>query len=278
MIVFDADEACAQQYLKANPLPEFDFSDLPLFKSIIQQQEMAIPGLLGAPPADVKQSETHYATRDGIQMHVKLYQPSTPPGIGSPMIVMFHAGGWCTGIPEMEEIACRNLVQAFDAVCVSCSYRLAPEFKFPTGVLDAWDALQWAAENAESFGADPVQGFILGGTSAGANFTAVLSHMARDKEMQPSLTGLYHGCPALGMGQSLVVPERYKDRNISFVQNEHAPLISKAACEMLENGYAPDATDHELCKYQACCLWILSLPIRLLTLCRYCDCSSQRAR
>lgn len=152
------------------------------------------------------------------------------------------------GIPEAEELSCRNLVQAFGAVCVSCSYRLAPEFQFPTGVLDAWDALKWAASSAKSLGADPEQGFILGGTSAGGNFTAVLAHKARDEGLQPPLTGLSYAVPALGGKNMALIPEQYRFRTISLKQNEFAPAISKAAYEMLENGYAPDVSDCELCK------------------------------
>lgn len=148
----------------------------------------------------------------------------------------------------MEEITCRNLVQAFGAVCVSCEYRLAPEFKFPVGVLDAWDALKWAASNAETFGANPTAGFILGGTSAGGNLTAVLSHMARDQGLQPPPTGLYLHAPVVGGKDPSVYPQKYRARAISYVQNEFAPIISKAAFEMLENGYAPDTKDHELCE------------------------------
>lgn len=143
-------------------------------------------------------------------------------------------------------------MQAFGAVCVSCDYRLAPEFKFPTGVLDAWDALRWAASNAETFGANPMVGFVLGGTSAGGNLTAVLSHMARDKGLHPPLTGLYLHVPAVGGEDLSLYPEKYQARAISFKQNEFAPLISKAAVEMLKNGYAPDTKDHELCKWHVC--------------------------
>lgn len=164
------------------------------------------------------------------------------------MVVMFHGGGWCTCFPETEEIACRNVVQAFGAVCVSCSYRLAPEFKFPIGVLDAWDALKWAAGNTKSLGADPEQGFILGGTSAGGNFTAILGHKARDERLEPQLTGLYHAVPVVGGSNLALIPEKYRDRAISFKQNENTPGISKAAIDMLGMGYAPDVEDYELCK------------------------------
>lgn len=123
--------------------------------------------LLGEPPSDIKQSETHYTARDGKDMRVKVYQPAEKPSSGSPLVFMIHGGGFCIGAPEGEEQTCRNLVQAFGAVCLSISYRLGPEFKFPHAPNDCWDALKWAAKNASTFGADTKQGFIVGGTSAG---------------------------------------------------------------------------------------------------------------
>lgn len=49
----------------------------------------------------------------------------------------YHGGGFCTGAPEDEELTCRNLVQAFGAVCVTPTYRLAPVSKWPCGPKDA---------------------------------------------------------------------------------------------------------------------------------------------
>lgn len=43
--------------------------------------------------------------------------------------------------------------------------RLAPEWKYPTAVNDAFDVLKWVATNFDSLGAkvDPRKGFLLGG-------------------------------------------------------------------------------------------------------------------
>jgi acetyl esterase/lipase len=86
---------------------------------------------LGSPPKEVKQTEMTYTTRDGHKNRAKLFQPTNPPKDGSPLIVMFHGGGFCIGSPEGEEQSCRSFVQAFGAVCVSPAYRLGPEYKFP---------------------------------------------------------------------------------------------------------------------------------------------------
>lgn len=228
-------------------MPPVDYSDLQSFKEFADRRNVQLQKLLGDPPAEVKQSETHYTTRDGTKMRARLYQPANPPSPGSALVMMIHGGGFCIGSPEGEEQTCRNLVQAFGAVCVSVSYRLAPEFKFPHAPNDCWDALKWAAANAHSFGADPSQGFIVGGTSAGGNLTAVLAHLARDEGLSPPLTGQYLAIPAVG-GKEFI-PEKYHDRYFSLEQNRVVPVLPVAAMDMFMKGYQPDTKDYVLCKF-----------------------------
>jgi acetyl esterase/lipase len=70
-------------------------------------------------------------------------------------------------------------------------YRLAPEHPFPSWIKNPQDALQWCVQHASKLGADPSQGFIAGGGSAGGNITAVLAHIAHDEQLSPPLMGQY---------------------------------------------------------------------------------------
>lgn len=221
-------------------MPEIDYGNLAAFKKMAEERTELTLKALGKPPEGVKQTETSYTTRDGCKNRVKLFQPTSPPKDGSPLIVMFHGGGFCIGAPEGEEQSCRSFVQAFGAVCVSAGYRLGPEFKFPYSINDAWDALQWAAKNAASFDADPSKGFIVGGTSAGGNISAVLSILARDEKLSPPLTGQYLSIPAVTPGKRWV-PQKYQDMYLSMEQNAHGvPILPKAAVDMFMEGFAPD--------------------------------------
>lgn len=232
-----------KDFLSKNELPKVDYSDIESFKEYAEKRNAQLKELLGESPADVKKSETHYTTRDGTSMRVLVFQPAEAPAAGSPYIVMIHGGGFCIGSPEGEEQTCRNLVQAFGATCLSISYRLAPDFPFPYAPNDCWDALKWAAENYKQFGADPSKGFIVGGTSAGGNLTAVLAHQARDEGLSPPLTGQYLAIPAVGRGE--LVPEKYRDRDLSMEQNNDVPVLPVAAVNMFMGGYKPDRSDHK---------------------------------
>lgn len=235
-----------KQTLKSMEMPPVQYDDLHAFIEFANARQDQMKAVLGDPPESVKQSEINYPAEDGTQMRAKLYQPAYPPANGSPLVVLFHGGGFCIGGPEGEEQTARALVQAYGATCVSASYRLAPRFRFPYAVNDAWDALKWSAANAKALGADPSVGFIVGGTSAGGNISAVLAHHARDQGLSPPLTGQYLAIPAVCPEKKM--PQKYHDRFFSYEQNRNAPVLPQAAIDMFMGGYQADEDDAVNCK------------------------------
>lgn len=108
---------------------------------------------------------------------LRIYQPETL--VALPVMVFFHGGGFVVGNLDSHDALCRALSDALPAVLVAVDYRLAPEYKFPAGIDDAFAATQWVAENAKALGssADRV---LVGGDSAGGNLAAVVCQLARD--------------------------------------------------------------------------------------------------
>ena len=109
-------------------------------------------------------------------MRARIYRPKTAsakPG----MLVFFHGGGWVFGDLETHDNLCRSLANVAGCSVVSVDYRLAPEAKFPVSVDDAFAATQWAADNAQTLGLDPVR-LAVAGDSAGGNLATVVSLMA----------------------------------------------------------------------------------------------------
>ncbi|KAI0151104.1 Alpha/Beta hydrolase protein [Pestalotiopsis sp. NC0098] len=186
----------------------------------------------------VKKKHIEIPVRDGVKIPAVLYQPESTQETGTPLIVFYHGGGWCLGIPQQEEVNCVNAVHRFGAVCVSVGYRLAPEFPFPTPVNDCWDALQWLAANAGQVAADPTRGFLIYGESAGANLAIVCTLLARDEKLSPPITGLSASIPAVLSPDA--VPEKYQARYTSHVQNEFAPGLDEKALKYVIGNYQPD--------------------------------------
>ncbi|KAF2087625.1 hypothetical protein K490DRAFT_41525 [Saccharata proteae CBS 121410] len=186
----------------------------------------------------VRKSKIKIPVRDGTEIPAVLWQPETPPKDGSPLLVTYHGGGWCMGSPEMEEVNCVNCVQKFGVVAVGVDYRLAPEHAFPGPVQDSWDALKWIAEHAHDLKADPTQGFVVGGESAGGNLTIIMALMARDEKLNPPLTGAAPAIPSVCSKEA--VPERFKKDYHSKEQNYNAACFPGRKAEMLIDVYNPD--------------------------------------
>ncbi|KAI1858092.1 uncharacterized protein JN550_012848 [Neoarthrinium moseri] len=195
--------------------------------------------LPGPIPEQVHEEDRRIPVRDGAEITVRIYRPTAPlppptdeGAAARPLIVMYHEGGWSMGDLTDEEVNCRLFSRDLGAVCVNVEYRLAPEHPFPTWINDSWDALQWAAANAASLGADPAgAGFVVGGGSAGGNIAAVLAHVARDSGLSPGLTGQYLCVPAITcLLDPGLVPAAYRAEYLSH------PAVTPARDPVLKLG------------------------------------------
>lgn len=87
-----------------------------------------------------------------------------------------------------------------------------------------------AVENAASFGGDASKGLILGGTSAGGNITATVSHLWRDDKLSPPVTGCHLMIPAVCA--SSCIPEEFKADYQSYAQLPDAAILSHKAMDL----------------------------------------------
>jgi hypothetical protein len=78
---------------------------------------------------------------------------------------------------------------------------------------------------------NPKLGFIVTGVSAGANFAAIVSLLARDHELSPPLTGTFlSAVPAISRD---AVPDKYKSSWLSYEQNKNAPILNQPLYDFL---------------------------------------------
>ena len=113
------------------------------------------------------------------EIPVRIYRPrARTEGELLPVLILYHGGGWILGDIESHDAIARYLCRQGEVVVVSVDYRLAPENKFPAGVVDCYAALEWVAENAAAIGID-TRRIALTGDSAGGNLTIVMSMLAR---------------------------------------------------------------------------------------------------
>jgi Esterase/lipase len=99
-----------------------------------------------------------------VLLRTLLYRPQEIMGQigtdGRPLVIFIHGGGFVYGSPEMETQNAVGVVQAYGCIAICLSYRLAPEYKFPTATDDCWDAFKWVRfdlmTSLFSSSADPV--------------------------------------------------------------------------------------------------------------------------
>jgi len=164
---------------------------------------------------------------DGSDLAYRLYRPATPGPY--PVITYFHGGGWVLGSADSDDPLCRDLCDRSGAIVISCDYRHAPEHRFPAAPDDAFAALQWVAENAESLGGIPGQ-LVVAGWSAGGNIAAVAAQRARDA-----------GAPHLA-GQLLINPVIDGDfTRSSYEENAEGYVLTTALMQWFWDHYADDA-------------------------------------
>ncbi|CDO76453.1 hypothetical protein BN946_scf184600.g2 [Trametes cinnabarina] len=147
-----------------------------------------------------------------------------------PLLVWYHGGGFIAGDLDLDDGYLRNLCVDLRLSIVSVGYRLAPEHAFPTGFNDAYAALKWqAATHPSALRASLARGFLVGGTSAGANLAAAVVLRARDDVFFAPSSGRQITGQILQTPQ-VVHPEadisRYSSELRSMEEQANAPFLT----------------------------------------------------
>jgi triacylglycerol lipase len=88
----------------------------------------------------------------------------------APVLVFVHGGGFVGGDKHVPGTPMYDHIGAWAVrngwVGVTITYRLAPEFTWPSGAQDVAAAVQWVRDNIASYGGDPAR-IVVAGHSAG---------------------------------------------------------------------------------------------------------------
>lgn len=104
-----------------------------------------------------------------------IYTPQTPSDTARPVILFIHGGGWIIG--NARSISPFGKLLASEGyVVANLDYSLAPEYRYPTPLLQASAAIDYLVTHADAYGADPTR-FFIGGNSAGAQISSQLGAM-----------------------------------------------------------------------------------------------------
>lgn len=177
-------------------------------------------------PSRVTKRDVTLPGADGDRA-ARVYEPA---GAVTGTLLYFHGGGWVQCDLDTHDGLCGKLADQAGVRVISFDYRLAPEHKFPAGLMDclaAYQALQGGALDV-----DPTR-LIVGGDSAGANLTAALLHLvAETGGTQP-------------MGQLLIYPAVDGRLNTQSHQDmaENGLLLNAERMNWYLDLYLPDGQD-----------------------------------
>jgi acetyl esterase len=165
----------------------------------------------------------------GGTIPVRIIAPDGPPRA---VIVFYHAGGWVLGGLDECEAEAGALAERTGCVVVCPSYRLAPEYRYPTAVQDAWTALRWAAASTSRItgdGAGPPLPLIVAGESAGGNLAAVVARRSAER-----------GGPGVLL-QVLICPVTDSDTgSLSYTDPANQLLLDRDEMIWFWDQYVPD--------------------------------------
>ncbi|KAL4862515.1 hypothetical protein BDV12DRAFT_190363 [Aspergillus spectabilis] len=176
-------------------------------------------------------------TTTGADIKVRCFTPSgARPKGGWPVLLYFHGGGWVLGTIDTENTVCTNICVRANCVVVTVDYRLAPEHPWPAAVHDSWEALQWLVSDGVSALSLDASRLAVGGSSAGGNLAAVMTHKAM------TLTS-----PIYFKTQVLSVPVTDNtasvDNNESYREYEHTAALPAEKMLWYRRHYLPHESD-----------------------------------
>ncbi|KAH6695518.1 Alpha/Beta hydrolase protein [Plectosphaerella plurivora] len=191
-------------------------------------------------------SELDVKVRDEAAIRARWYRRVSAADELLPLFIYMHGGGFVTGGLETDDSTCRAIALAMSVVVVSVEYRLAPENPFPTGFEDCMDIVRWATtETSQSqLKTDLTKGFVLGGTSAGANFTAGIAHLARSEGLSPRLTGMVFLAGSFCHPDAR--PAKFLDRILSVDEINDAPGLTRKSIDYFAGKYGAPPEDKRL--------------------------------
>lgn len=132
------------------------------------------------------QTEDRIIDWEGCHVPVRIYYPEKC-GKPLPVMIFFHGGGWSLGDVSSYDGLVHALCKLGSVIYISVDYRLAPEHKYPAGLLDCLAVARWALIHAADIGGD-ISRIAVMGDSAGGNLATITAHQV-NREKKDSIKG-----------------------------------------------------------------------------------------
>lgn len=158
-----------------------DYSELSVAQAREQYNKIATSRLFPTTLPEIHNKDISITCAENQQITLRVYYPPNAElNPNKPVMLFFHGGGFVFSNIDQYDAACRWMTLALGIPIVSVNYRLAPEYKFPTQIEDAYTALEWLANNLDLINLSS-QKIIVAGDSAGGTLATTVAILARDR-------------------------------------------------------------------------------------------------
>jgi len=180
-----------------------------------------------------KRTETLRVETGAGPVTCTVYRPPAPATAAAlaPVYVNFHGGGFVVGRPEQDDHICRYIAATAGCVVINVDYAVAPQRPYPVPVTQAYDVTAWIADNGPANDWDGSR-LAVGGHSAGANLTAAVCRLARDRGTFTPRLQIIDSAPL-----DQVADPATKQSLIA------KPLLSPQLMRVFTDAYVPDPVD-----------------------------------
>lgn len=119
-------------------------------------------------PPELPYVKDEFISTDAFNIPVRIYSPS--PHEELPVFVFYHGGGHMCGSVDLYDPITRKIAHFGNVIVVSVDYRLSPEFPYPAGLNDAYEATKRIWEVLD--GVKYQKRLFIGGDSGGGAVSA----------------------------------------------------------------------------------------------------------
>ena len=143
--------------------------------------------------SDVIESEIIDIPVEGIpDAGLTIYRPAEESTELRPIILFIHGGGWVVGTAESVSPFAK-LLASEGYVVANLDYSLAPEYQYPSPIIQSIAAIDYLMVHGSDFGGDVTRLFI-GGNSAGAQIASQLGAMITNPTFESEI-GIFSQMP-----------------------------------------------------------------------------------
>lgn len=161
------------------------------------------------------------------------------PQDGFPLFIWYHGGGWTLGGISTENSYCTQVAEKSKCVVMTVDYRLAPEDPFPACVDDSFEALLWGLEKGPEELRINNNKVALGGSSAGGNLTAIMTHKYAASELSKHLPSILFQVQIVPVTDNTATAETQP----SWGENEFTPQLPAEKMLWYRRLYLPNPED-----------------------------------